>query len=180
MCQGHPRERPGCDGASLATERNTHCKEGKMTWQPLGECKAVERVLCPLLCSDALQCVLFNLFMCDASVHYKNLWGVEQKNKKKIRKLYSSIEVGLFSRLTCNTRPLSFTVIVYPTLPGCVCPHNPIIPDKIFHYLEYFQCCPGQSSFGPFFFFFFFIAAAICAAQHWQHHPFARWKIALR
>lgn len=78
------------------------------------------------------------------------------KKKKKIRKLYSSIEVGLFSRLTCNTRPLSFTVIVYPTLPGCVCPHNPIIPDKIFHYLEYFQCCPGQSSFGPFFFFFFF------------------------
>lgn len=79
--------------------------------------------------------------------------GGSQK-KKEIIKLYSSIEVGLFSRLTCNTRSLGFTVIVYPTLPGCVCPHNPIIPDKIFHYLEYFQCCPGQSSFGPFFFFF--------------------------
>lgn len=157
-----------------------------MTWQPLGECKAVERVLCPLLCSDALQCVLFNLFMCDASVHYKNLWGVEQKKKKKIRKLYSSIEVGLFSRLTCNTRPLSFTVIVYPTLPGCVCPHNPIIPDKIFHYLEYFQCCPGQSSFGPFFFFFFFhcssnlccsalAASSICKVKDCTEVGFPYW-----
>lgn len=73
----------------------------------------------------------------DASVHYKDLRG-----SKRIFffKAPSSnwTWTSLFVRLTCNTRPLHFSINVYPVLPGCVCPHNPIIPDKIFHYLEYF------------------------------------------
>ena len=71
-------------------------------------------------------------------------------HKKKISNALPSnwTWTSLFSRLTCNTRPLSFTINVYPTLPGRVCPHNPIIPDKIFHYLEYFQCRPAQSGSG--------------------------------
>lgn len=60
---------------------------------------------------------------------------------------------SLFSRLTCNSKPQRFTMIVYPTLPSRVYPHNLIIPDKIFYYVENFQCRPDQSSFGPFFFF---------------------------
>lgn len=28
---------------------------------------------------------------------------------------------------------------------AAVCPHNPIISDKIFHYVEYFRCSPDQS-----------------------------------
>lgn len=62
-----------------------------------------------------------------------------KKKKNSIALSSNWTWTSLFSRLTCNTRPLSFSINVYPVLPGCVCPHNPIIPDKIFHYLEYFQ-----------------------------------------
>lgn len=55
-------------------------------------------------------------------------------------------------------------MIVYPTRPGRVYPHNLIIPDKIFYYVENFQCRPDQSSFGPFF--FFSTATATCSGQH--------------
>ena len=75
-------------------------------------------------------------------MHYKDLW---EGTKKKAP---SSNWTSLFCRLTCNTRPPSFTINVYPTLPGCVCPHNPIIPDKIFHYQEYFRRRPDRWSFG--------------------------------
>lgn len=76
------------------------------------------------------------------------VWGHTQKKKISNALPSNWTRTSLFSRLTCNTRPLSFTINVYPTLPGRVCPHNPIIPDKIFHYLEYFQCRPAQSGSG--------------------------------
>lgn len=112
-------------------------------------CRASVMSFAVLWCS--VMCLVQLVYMRCLSALQGLVWG--QKKKKKISKALSSnwTWTSLFGRLTCNTRPPSFTINVYPTLPGHVCPHNPIIPDKIFHYLEYFQCRPEQSSFGSSF-----------------------------
>lgn len=119
-----------------------------MTWQPLGKCKAVASVMsfavlwCTVMCLVQFVCV-----RCLSA-----LQGLV-RGQKKISKALSSnwTWTSLFCRLTCNTRPSSFTINVYPTLPGCVCTHNPIIPDKIFHYQEYCGCRPDWPGCGSCF-----------------------------
>ena len=83
----------------------------------------------------------------------------------------------LFSRLTCNTGPRSFQFTLILSCQGCVCPHNPIIPDKIFHYLEYsfgFAVPAGHALFPA------AAAAAIWAVQLWQQYLFVLWNITPR
>lgn len=99
-----------------------HFGEGETTRQPLGRSGARERRPPPR--SDAPERGSFNLFTLDASVLHGD---------------------PSLSCLPPPTPPLlrwDSSLIVYPTPPGRVCPHNPIIPDQIFHPLERFQPCP--------------------------------------
>lgn len=78
------------------------------------------------------------------------LQGLLREQIKKVSKALSSnwTWTSLFSRLTCNTTPPSFTINVYPVLPSCVCPHNPVILDKYSTICNIFRCHPDQLSFG--------------------------------
>ena len=94
-------------------------------------------------------------------MHYKDLWGA---SKQRIFKALSSnwTWASHLGRLTCNSRPLSFTINVYPTLTGCVCPHNPIIPEKYSTIWHVSKVVHTSKALGH----ALFIPTAICAVQH--------------
>lgn len=155
------RECLGRDGDILATERNAHCGKGK---DDMIAIRRVQGRRVTVMSFAVLRCTVMCL------VQFVYVWRLSavqalERGVGGSQKFQSSFLQLKLGRLTCCTRPLSFTLIVYSTLPACVCPDNPIIPDKICNHLEYFQRRPAQSKLCN---IFFFIAIAICASQRWQ------------